>query len=82
MSLGGGFFTGFCDTISIKRPIDMLRSVGVATIIASGNSGYINGISTPACVSSAIAVGASQGDKYGQTPDTVAFFSNVTLAGK
>ena len=32
MSLGGGFFTGFCDTISTKRPIELLRSVGVATM--------------------------------------------------
>jgi|GEM_PF-2030837 len=79
MSLGGGFFSGFCDTISIKRPIELLRSVGVATIIASGNNSYINGISSPACVSSAIAVGASQSNKFGQTPDTVAFFSNAPL---
>ena len=79
MSLGGGFFTGFCDTLSIKRSIDMLRTVGVATIIASGNGGYTNGISAPACISSAIAVGASQGNKFGQTLDTAAFFSNAPI---
>ena len=70
MSLGGGKFTTYCDTDSLKPMIDNLRSVGIATVIASGNNGFSDGIGTPACISSAISVGAT--DKS----DAVASFSN------
>jgi hypothetical protein len=56
MSLGGGKSTTSCDSDGTKFYIDQLRSVGVATVIASGNSSYSDGISSPACISSAIAV--------------------------
>lgn len=61
MSLGGGQYTSTCDSsnTAIKAAIDNLRSVGIATVIASGNNGYLNAISAPACVSSAISVGAT-----------------------
>ena len=60
MSLGGGRFTSQCDSsnLAIKAAIDNLRSVGIATVIASGNNGYANALSSPSCVSSAISVGA------------------------
>ncbi len=77
MSLGGGMYAGACDGNAIKQPIDLLRSIGVATVIASGNNGATNGISAPGCVSSAIAVGASASNKLGYTPDRVASFSNA-----
>ncbi len=74
MSLGGGFANNqtVCDDSMafMKAAIDNLRSVGVATVIASGNNGFTNGISYPACISSAFAVGAS--DKF----DVPAGFSN------
>ena len=47
-----------------------LRSLGVATVIASGNSYVKNGISWPACIPSAVSVGAT--DDF----DNVATFSN------
>ncbi|MDP3521910.1 MAG: S8 family serine peptidase [Hydrogenophaga sp.] len=61
MSLGGGQYSSTCDSsnTAIKAAIDNLRSVGIATVIASGNNGYLNAISAPACVSSAISVGAT-----------------------
>lgn len=61
MSLGGGQYSGFCDSsnLAIKGAIDNLRSVGIATVIASGNNGYLASISAPACVSSAVSVGAT-----------------------
>ena len=66
MSLGGGEYSdqSICDTenAEIKAAIDNLRDVGIATIVASGNDGYCDGISAPACVSSAIAVGATTDD--------------------
>ncbi|MBF0527283.1 MAG: S8 family serine peptidase, partial [Deltaproteobacteria bacterium] len=63
MSLGGGKFAdqNQCDTsnAAIKAAIDNLRSVGIATIIASGNDGYCDGISAPGCISTAISIGAT-----------------------
>jgi len=63
MSLGGGKFDdqATCDSqnAAVKAAIDNLRSVGIATVIASGNDGYCDGISGPGCISSAVAVGAT-----------------------
>jgi subtilisin family serine protease len=70
MSLGGGSTASYCDSDVRKTAIDQLRSSGVATVIASGNSGAKDGISNPACISSAISVGATL-----DTADTVASYS-------
>lgn len=61
MSLGGEEYFSPCDSWfpSTKALIDNLRSVGIATVIASGNDSYTNAISTPACISTAISVGAT-----------------------
>ena len=83
MSLGGGKYNAFCDSNGLKSYIDQLRAVNIATIIASGNDGYTDGISGPACISSAIAVGASTTYKQmwsGSTQDQVASFSNAPSA--
>ena len=75
MSLGGTRYTdqALCDVEQAARKlaIDNLRSVGIATVIASGNSNSRDSISTPACISSAISVGATT------DADVVASFSNV-----
>lgn len=77
MSLGGSAkFTAPCDSDSRKLVIDNLRSVGIATVIASGNSGYVNGISPPACISSAISVGSTEDGSFGTVADHVSSFSN------
>jgi len=75
MSLGGGRFTSYCDNNPLKSIIDQLRSVGIATVIASGNSGYADAISSPACISSAISVGAT-GDGSRLVADAIAPYSN------
>lgn len=61
LSLGSGYHTGACDLIymTYKTAIDQLRSVGIATVVASGNENYCDGISAPGCVSTAITVGAT-----------------------
>ena len=59
MSLGGGSYSDYCDDDSRKPIIDQLRSAGVAVTISTGNSGYCFALGTPACISSAVAVGAS-----------------------
>jgi subtilisin family serine protease len=70
LSLGSGAFTEPCDDFaaSTKAAIDNLRSVGIATVIASGNNactdaggdpqGCRDALSTPACISSAVSVSA------------------------
>jgi subtilisin family serine protease len=63
--------TTFCDTHPLKPMIDNLRSVGIAAVVASGNNGYLNGVSSPACISSAISVAATT------KTDQVSSFSNV-----
>src|SRR5262245_2273417 len=75
MSLGSGRFTSNCDTNPLKSIIDQLRSAGIATVIASGDDGYTDAISEPACISSAISVGAT-GDGTGLAADQVASYSN------
>ena len=76
LSLGGGRYTSAaaCDADpyngALKTAIDQLRSVGVATIAAAGNAGYIDSLSSPACLSSAISVGSTT------ESDLISSFSN------
>ena len=72
MSLGGGSPRGTCDSDPAKSAIDNLRSVGIATVVASGNDGSTSGISSPACISSAISVGSTT------KSDTISSFSNLS----
>lgn len=70
MSLGGGKHSSHCDSDSRKPVIDQLRALGVATVIASGNDGYSDGVGAPGCISSAITVGSTT------KTDTLSGFSN------
>jgi subtilisin family serine protease len=75
MSLGGGpeiTSAAICDTqnASTKALIDQLRTLGVATVIASGNESFTTGVSAPGCISSAVTVGSTT------KSDTVSGFSN------
>jgi subtilisin len=72
LSLGGGQFFSTCDTYDIdyKNMVDLLRSVDIVTIAASGNSQYTNSMGFPACISNIISVGATD------NTDAVVYFSN------
>ncbi|MFD1936090.1 S8 family serine peptidase [Nonomuraea mangrovi] len=74
LSLGGQLSDTACDSSEegqvFKPKIDDLLSKGVATVVAAGNE-YFTGTSFPACVSSAVAVGASNNN------DEIADFSNT-----
>src|SRR5579862_9748163 len=70
MSLGEGDFGAYCDDTPYKAIIDNLRSVNVATVVAAGNDGLPDQLSEPACVSSAVSVGATT------KTDDVAYFTN------
>ena len=60
-----------CDSHVTKPIIDLLRVVNIATVIASGNNSYTNAINEPACISTAVSVGATVGES-----DIVASDSN------
>ncbi|WP_052423062.1 S8 family peptidase [Nonomuraea candida] len=74
LSLGGYLYESSCDGTpegaAFKQQIDALLAKGVATVVAAGNESYA-GVSHPACVSSAVAVGANDNS------DRIADFSNV-----
>ncbi|GAA2362823.1 S8 family peptidase [Nonomuraea africana] len=74
LSLGGQLSDTSCDTSEegqvFKPKIDDLLAKGVATVVAAGNE-YFAGTSFPACISSAVAVGASNNN------DEIADFSNT-----
>ena len=59
LSLGGGTYQQACDSDAIKPAIDNLRAAGIVTVIAAGNGGVTDGLSAPACISTAVSVGAT-----------------------
>lgn len=63
MSLGaaGSSWSYSCDANNAEQTaaIDSLKAANIATVVASGNDGSCFGINTPACISSAIAVGST-----------------------
>jgi hypothetical protein len=64
-----------CDSNAYKTAIDTLRSDGIATIVSAGNDGVV-GLSPPACVSSAISVGAvDDSDNVPNFSDRATFMS-------
>jgi subtilisin len=76
LSLGGSPSTTFCDSDPMKPIIDLLRDAGIATVIASGNASFINAISSPACISTAVSVGSTGNGSFGAVVDMVSSFSN------
>jgi len=77
LSLGGSqLYASPCDSTEpeFKTVIDFLRAHGIATVVSSGNSYSASGLTSPACVSSAISVGSTIDS--GAAVDTVSAFSN------
>ncbi|MGW4791964.1 S8 family peptidase [Nonomuraea sp. NPDC004297] len=75
LSLGSGRgYTEACDTdpsaAGVKPEFDALAGLGVASVVAAGNAGLPNAVSAPACISTAVTVGATD-DR-----DAIAPFSN------
>lgn len=80
MSLGGStkYTTRIaCDQANAARKaaMDTLLSGNIATIVASGNSGWFDGLSAPACISTAISVGSTN------KSDAISQFSNSAAYG-
>jgi subtilisin family serine protease len=58
LSLGGDAFLGTCDSEPDAMAVNNAVAAGVVVTAASGNDGWLDAISQPACASGAIAVGA------------------------
>lgn len=78
MSLGGGKYDSVCDEVipPYTQAVNKLRSVNIATVIASGNASYSDGFAYPACISSAISTGSTRIRESETPPDAVSTFSN------
>ena len=59
-SFGGGRFYSSCDSDSslLTNAANNAVSAGITVLVSSGNDGYCDSISSPACISSIISVGA------------------------
>ena len=59
-SLGGGGYSDVCDFVSpaMTGAAENAVSAGMTLFVSSGNDGYCDSISWPACISSVISVGA------------------------
>ncbi|MBZ0089617.1 MAG: S8 family serine peptidase, partial [Thermoanaerobaculia bacterium] len=85
LSLGSGqyFDRQSCDQANpaFKAAVDQLRSVGIATVIATGNDGHVDSIAWPACTSTAVSVGATEDDDELYTSGNVADFVDLMAPG-
>ena len=59
MSIGGGQSFSACDTDSRKPAIDNLLTASIPTVISSGNSGWVDSVGAPGCISTAVTVASS-----------------------
>ena len=87
MSLGdSSSHTTTCSTKTtnpFRQPIIDARSAGILSVVASGNDGHTNGLSSPACTPEAISVGATynanySGVSYSACTDSPATVDQVT----
>lgn len=82
MSLGtDNGTTGYCDGAPAMKPMAdgiaaLSRDYRTATIIASGNANFYNGVSFPACISTAITVGNTTLQSATSSADAV--YGNVS----
>ena len=86
MSLGGGGYnsTADCDVDNAARKvvIDLLRGINVPSVVSSGNDGFTDLISAPACISSAISVGSTTKSDVVSGFSNSAFFLSLLAPGE
>lgn len=80
LSLGDGIeHTSACgNTDPFYSSVNSARNAGLIVVASSGNEGYANGVSSPACVSSAIAVGAVYDASVGNAGWNVTKYNTTT----
>ncbi len=76
LSLGGGSYSGYCDDDPVAAKINDLADSGILTVVATGNNGWDDAVTSPACASKALSVGASTKGAN----ESVASFSNYNNA--
>src|SRR4029079_3561739 len=85
MSIGGSVYASqaSCDVANqaTKAAMDALRAVNVATVVAAGNDGYVNAMSEPGCISSAISVGNTTSTDTLYMPSNIASFITIMAPG-
>lgn len=84
MSLGGGAYPAYCDEVhpALRDTIISLRESGIASVIASGNNYSCGAISYPACISSAISVGATTDSDAVESYSNSASFLSLLAPGQ
>ena len=87
LSLGSGLYSpGDCYSDSdiyweywYRLVFQELIDAGVAPLVATGNDGVQNRISSPACIEPAIAIGSSNGyDASLDSYETISYFTNIS----
>ncbi len=58
MSFGGGRYTAQCPSDGLASAITDLKNAGITSAVASGNNGYLDSTTAPACATDAVSVGA------------------------
>jgi subtilisin family serine protease len=78
MSLGDGAYASSCDASfpALSVAVGNLSAAGIAVTVSTGNDGQKSGIGAPACLSQAVAVGATGGGGTSFDFDSVTGFSN------
>jgi len=63
MSLGGGLYDDYCDTEPLENvfasPINNAVAKNISVVVATGNDGYYDVISSPACITNATPISSS-----------------------
>jgi subtilisin family serine protease len=54
-----------CDSYIDSQEVNTAKNSGINVVISSGNEGYSDGISSPACASGAFSVGSSYDEDFG-----------------
>jgi subtilisin family serine protease len=83
LSLGGGSATAPCTSDAMGIALGVARTAGIAPVVASGNDGLSNALSSPACAPAAISVGAVYdsnvgGISYGGCSDPTTAADKIT----
>ncbi len=81
MSLGGGAFSAPCPNDPIAPGVNSLYSVNIASVIATGNRGYVGKISSPACIPNAVSVGAVDDNDQDASFSNDANFMSIRAPG-
>jgi subtilisin family serine protease len=84
LSIGGGKHFESCDVTQKSRAevIMALLEISVATVVAAGNSGHSNAVTSPGCITSAITVSSLNDDDTLHTGDNRSKLTDLLAPGR